>query len=227
MRSGGFAGWCLIGVLLPGLGGRARAQEPPRAEVISAGAKILEQEPLCVLPPRAIDNHWGEYGFLAAKDRAAIEPFFQAGLLQLIDKPAGAPDAPGRLWYDFTPYAGQWSARCLVNRYAYPVDFGWGFRIGTPEIVKTYPLTILTRGECETSASVMFEYRMKLEPWFVPGRFETNFGTNGGMHYFDAAQNIGRADVRYTSGDGKHWTEEKISYGHRMPMMCEKLGEPG
>ncbi|MFS2108747.1 hypothetical protein ACCC88_03600 [Sphingomonas sp. Sphisp140] len=240
MRSGGFAVWCLIAALLPGFGSSARGQElargqatgggakiegePPETEVIRAGAKILAEEPLCVLAPRALDHSWGEHMFVEAKDRAAIEPFIQAGLLQFVDKPAGQPDNPERLWYDVTPYGQQWSApSCLVNRYAYPVHFGWGFRIGTPEIGKTYPLMILTRGECETSASVMFEYRMKLEPWFVPGRFETNFGTNGGMHYFDAAQNVGRAQVRYTSGDGKHWTEEPISYGHGGYVICEKL----
>ncbi|WP_404338031.1 hypothetical protein AB2M62_04050 [Sphingomonas sp. MMS12-HWE2-04] len=226
MRKGGLTRGRLIVGLLPALGGHAHAQEPSHAEVIQAATKILDQEPLCALPPRALDNRWGEHRFLAAEDRAAIEPFLQAGLLQRIDKPAGAPDATGRLWYAFTPYGEQWSALCLVNRDTYPVQFHWGFRIGTPEIVKTYPLTVFTRSACEASAGVMFEFRMRLEPWFVPGRFATNFGPDDAMLYFDAAQNVGRAHVRYASGDGEHWREENTLYGHRLPVMCEKLENP-
>lgn len=238
MRNGGFAGWCLIAALLPGPGAQAQERprdkangsaarvhgsQPPEAETRSAGARILEQEPLCVLAPRAINKYWGEHMYVTVQDRAALEPFLQAGLVKLAERPTGAPDDPERIWYDVTDYAAQWSASCLVNRYAYPVEFGWGFRIGTPEIVKVYPLDIWSKGECEIRAGVLFEYRIKLEPWFVPGRFETNFGTEHAMHYFDAAKNIGRANVHYTSSNGKHRTEEPISYGHQRYILCDKL----
>jgi hypothetical protein len=221
MRIAGFAGWCTIAALLPGLGGCSH--HPSRASVIRAGREILAEEPLCVLMAPALRKRVGEHHFVEAKNRAAIEPFIQAGLLAFVDRPAGLPDDPQRLWYDVTPYGGQWSASCRVSRYSYPVEFGWGFRVGTPKIVKTYPLTILTRGECETSAGVMVEYRMKLEPWFVPSRFETNFAAGGAMHYFDVAQNVGRAHVRYTSGDGRHWLRDRITYGHQNTFICKKV----
>jgi len=212
-----------VGVaLLTGLGGCTH--RPPQAEVIGAGAKILVQEPLCVLAPRSHVDRAIEREFVDAKDRAAIEPLVAAGLLRLIDTPAGRADDPERIWFEPTPYGEAWrQLDCRVDGNAYPVESRWGFRIGTPEIVKTYPLQILTRDECGRSASAMFEYRMKLEPWFVPGRFRTNFAAGGAEHYFNAASNMGRAHVRYTSGDGRRWFEQKIPYGHMATPICEKL----
>lgn len=222
MRCGGLTTGCVSVALLTGLGGCMH--RPSKAEMIGASAKILVQEPLCVLAPRSHFDRASERQFVDAKDRAAIEPLVAAGLLRFIDTPAGRPDDPERIWFELTPYGVAWQEPdCLVDRNAYPVEFRWGFRIGTPEVVKTYPLQILGRGECQRSASATFEYRMKLEPWFVRGRFKTNFAAGGAEHYFDTASNVGRAHVRYTSGDGRRWFEEKIVYGHISTPICEKL----
>jgi hypothetical protein len=219
MRTANLSGWFLLAVCL-GLGGCSTA--PSKAVLIEAGRTIIAESPLCVLAPSELDDDVGGYTFVKAQNRAAIDPFLEAGLLRLVDRPEGVAENPSKLWYELTPYGRLWTADCLANQYSYPQRYHWGFRIGSPTIVKTYPLSLLTQHECFTSASVMVEYRMKLEPWFVPGRFKTNFAAGGAVHYYDAIQNVGRTHIPFLKGR-RGWVQGEIRLGPHSNFFCEKI----